>query len=174
ALQEAAKELFGDQAAEFLACREAKERTEGGYARVCGLEPTIKALALRRQEIGKKTYYYRFDADIPGWDNPGNFHSVELWFFFETLAKCWRPFHGQHYDLARKMCNYWCNFIKTGDPNGEDADGTKMPEWKPYTKETTFGMAFKTEGPQPEASGETPFMEMLIRRMQDRIKEEEK
>ena len=23
---------------------------------------------------------------------------------------------------------YWCNFIKTGNPNGE-----KVPEWKPYS-----------------------------------------
>ena len=26
-------------------------------------------------------YYYNFDADIPGWDQPGTFHSVDLWFF---------------------------------------------------------------------------------------------
>ena len=60
-------------------------------------------------------YYYCFGADIPGWDNPGTFHSVDLWFFFETLAKCWRPFTGKHYDLARQMCDYWCNFIKSGE-----------------------------------------------------------
>ena len=80
-------------------------------------------------------YYYRFDPDIPGWDNAGTFHSVDLWFFFETLAKCWRPFVGQHYDLSRMMCNYWVNFIKTGDPNGNDADGKPMPYWYPYEKE---------------------------------------
>ena len=28
------------------------------------------------------------DVPIPGWDHPGKFHSVDLWFFFETLAKC--------------------------------------------------------------------------------------
>ena len=36
---------------------------------------------------------------------------------------------GQHYDLSRMMCNYWVNFIKTGDPNGNDADGKPMPYW---------------------------------------------
>ncbi|MDD6678056.1 MAG: carboxylesterase family protein, partial [Firmicutes bacterium] len=56
------------------------------------------------------------------------------WFEFETLMKCWRPFDGHHYDLARKMCNYWTNFAKTGDPNGNDADGTPMPLWEPYTQ----------------------------------------
>ena len=30
------------------------------------------------------------------------------------------------------MCNYWTNFIKKGDPNGKDADGTDMPFWPKY------------------------------------------
>jgi len=75
-------------------------------------------------------YLYRFDPEIPG-DQAGSFHSSDLWFVFETLAKCWRPFTGKHYDLARKMCNYWTNFAKTGDPNGPDQDGTPMPLWQP-------------------------------------------
>ena len=83
-----------------------------------------------------------FDAEIPGWDHPGTFHSVDLWFFFETLAKCWRPFTGKHYDLARLMCNYWANFIKTGDPNGRDADGSRMPQWEKFTPDTPNAMYF--------------------------------
>ena len=83
---------------------------------------------------GRKVYAYSFDPEIPG-DNAGSFHSSDLWFCFETLMKCWRPFDGHHYDLARKMCNYWCNFFRTGDPNGPDADGPPMPEWEPYTEE---------------------------------------
>ena len=92
---------------------------------------------------GVPMYYYTFDAEIPGWDNPGTFHSVDLWFHFETLAKCWRPFAGKHYDLARMMCNYLAYFIKTGNPNGEDADGVEMPCWKPAVTGTdSFGMVF--------------------------------
>jgi para-nitrobenzyl esterase len=30
------------------------------------------------------------------------------------------------------MCNYWTNFAKTGNPNGLDADGSPLPQWKPY------------------------------------------
>lgn len=85
-----------------------------------------------------KNYAYCFNVEIPGFDKPGIFHSSDLWFWFETLAKCWRPFVGKHYDTARKMCNYLCNFIKNGNPNGTDCDGTAMSEWKPYngTEET--------------------------------------
>jgi para-nitrobenzyl esterase len=83
------------------------------------------------------TYLYYFaPTSIPG-DNAGAFHSSELWFMFETLAKCLRPFKGKHYDLARQMCNYWTNFIKSGNPNGKDADGTDMVEWRPFTKSET-------------------------------------
>ena len=87
-------------------------------------------------------YYYQFNPEMPGWDNPGTFHSSDLWFFFETLAKCWRPFVGKHYDLSRQMCNYWSNFFKCGDPNGNDADGTAMPAWKPYKAEEKNIMYF--------------------------------
>lgn len=78
----------------------------------------------------KPAYIYRFAPDIPGGDGAGAFHSCDLWFVFETLQKCWRPFTGKHYDLARKMCNYWTNFARTGNPNGLDCDGTPLPEWK--------------------------------------------
>ena len=87
--------------------------------------------AQKRLEHSDKPFYlYRFNPDIPG-DDAGSFHSSDLWFVFETLAKCWRPFRGVHYDLARRMCNYWTNFARTGDPNGPDHDGKMMPDWQP-------------------------------------------
>lgn len=88
-------------------------------------------------------YAYIFDVDIPGWDNPGKFHSVDLWFWFETLAKCWRPFKGGAYDSARKMCNYLCNFIKNGNPNGNDCDDTPMENWKPFSSAKKEYITFK-------------------------------
>ncbi|NMA37955.1 MAG: carboxylesterase family protein [Papillibacter sp.] len=130
-----AEKIFGSDANEFLRiCGDNFEEAVKKSA-FSGIELAARALQKRDEELGIKEpiYYAVFDAEIPGWDKPGTFHSVDLWFFFETLAKCWRPFVGKHYDLARQMCNYWANFIKTGDPNGEDADGTPMPQWKPYT-----------------------------------------
>ncbi len=168
--EEKVKEIFGEHAEEFLKLPEARKRDGNNYAAVSGIECTVKSLFLLNEEYKNNCsgYYYCFDAEIPGWDNPGNFHSVDLWFFFETLAKCWRPFKGKHYDLARQMCNYWCNFIKNGDPNGKDADGTDLPRWDPYTKESPCNMVFNMEGAQPTNNGETEFKKFLI----DRIKEE--
>ena len=100
----------------------------------------IMLLHMNGADNGLDEYFYRFGPEIPGWDNPGAFHSSDLWFVFETLAKCWRPFKGKAYDLARHMCNYWTNFAKFGDPNGLDADGTPMPRWEKFTNEAPYGI----------------------------------
>ena len=133
-----AKDSFGDRADEYLAICKKGANT---------LEEMKKNGKYNRFEIGNmlwvdanvrlnagKMFFYTFNPEIPG-DDAGSFHSSDLWFAFETLAKCWRPFVGKHYDLARHMCNYWTNFAKYGDPNGLDADGTPMPEWKEINAE---------------------------------------
>jgi len=128
-----------------------------------GLWKLIKAE--EKRGVKSKNFVYKFDVPIPGWDNPGDFHSVDLWFFFETLAKCWRPFNGMHYDMARHICDYLCNFIKTGNPNDcgktkggirytpvkdefkkrEAAESEKLPEWKPFSSDNPECMFFETE-----------------------------
>ena len=67
---------------------------------------------------------------------------------------------GRHYDLARQMCNYITNFIKTGDPNGEDADGSDMPEWRTYSAEDKAEMNFIKEGSIP-TTGNTPLVDYI-------------
>lgn len=164
-MRKKAERIFGEDAEKFLSFPEAiREDTEGKFAKVNGIECTIKCLFSEKKSMTKRKpcYYYRFEPDIPGWDHAGTFHSVDLWFFFETLAKCWRPFVGRHYDLSRKMCNYWVNFIKSGDPNGKDADGQEMPYWYPYEKEAPCEMIFTSEGPMVNCGMETPFKEFLI------------
>jgi para-nitrobenzyl esterase len=116
--------------------------------------------ALEKNGNKNKNFLYRFDVPIPGWDNPGRFHSVDLWFFFETLAKCWRPFKGFHYDISRQMCNYLCNFIKTGDVNGLDSyncftcskesDWETLPKWEPFSTSKNNFMIFEKECHQEE------------------------
>lgn len=108
-------------------------------------------------------YYWLFDPEIPGWDNPGSFHSSDLWFFWETLAKCWRPFVGKHYDLARMMCNYWANFIRSADPNGKDADGKEMPRWEPFTEDSPWRIFFG-DGVQPQLAAPDELMRFLLER----------
>jgi para-nitrobenzyl esterase len=161
-LEKLATEKFGDKAPEFLALCKSDDLQEAIQ------KATFSPIELGIRTIYKSTekatnppanYFYEFDAFIPGEDNPGTFHSVDLWFFFETLAACWRPFTGVHYDLARQMCNYWANFIRSGNPNGVDADGTPMPHWKPFS-EGECPMIF-TDKPQMSKEAPTALMSFL-------------
>ncbi|MBR5065580.1 MAG: carboxylesterase family protein, partial [Oscillospiraceae bacterium] len=142
------RESFGDKADEYLAiCRRQSARTGESLrkaATVGSFEYGARLALEYLSEQGRDLHYYVFGPTIPG-DDAGVFHSSDLWFEFETLMKCWRPFDGHHFDLARKMCNYWTNFAKTGDPNGNDADGTPMPTWERFTTDNKHALFFGDE-----------------------------
>ena len=148
-LQAYAKERFGPKAEEFLnffshpATKESIARE--GLMHAIGFAVRCAAKENAAHDIQQPLYAYNFDPEIPGWDHPGTFHSVDLWFFFETLAKCWRPFTGKHYDLARNMCDYWVNFIRTGDPNGIDSQGKELPTWPVLSMQEPSWMVFREE-----------------------------
>jgi len=86
---------------------------------------------------GKTTYTYLFSrippmrAEEAGTDRDANalmaWHSGELWYTFASLREGVppaRPWEQIDFDLAEKVNNYWVNFIKTGNPNGEG-----LPVW---------------------------------------------
>ena len=62
------------------------------------------------------------------------------------------------------MCDYWANFIKTGDPNGLDLNGNKLPEWKPYTEAERSEMLFTSNGAKP-SSEQSSFVKFLLGEM---------
>ncbi len=151
--EEWAKKEFGDAANGYIRTAKLKAGNDsredllraGNFS---SMHASNRLTAEILSKYGRKVYFSLFDPYIPG-DGVGAFHSCDLWFAFETLAACWRPFDGHHYDLARKMCNYFSNFARTGNPNGNDADGTPMPEWKPYL-ETYRALEFGDEVKQEE------------------------
>ena len=157
-----AREQYGDQAEAFLACfthpaTAESIRREGSVSAIDFAIRTVEESVRGQQPI----YAYQFSAEIPGWDNPGAFHSIDLWFFFETLAKCWRPFTGKHYDLARQMCDYWVNFFRTGDPNGLDSHGHQLPLWPTLDASAPARMRFETHA-QPEPWPREPLTAFLM------------
>lgn len=161
-----AKERFGSDAEKFIElCKSESGSLEEVKQKASfrTIEYAIRIVGQAQSNNGAHTplYYYTFDPDIPGSDDPGTFHSSDLWFFFETLAKASRPFVGKHYDLARQMSNYLVHFISNGNPNGVDSNGEDMPEWEPYTSEAPYGMVF---GDKAEYVKEKPdaLMQFLI------------
>ena len=88
------------------------------------------------QTGGKPVYRYHFELGSPGDKyhpaNAGAFHSDEINYVFGTLAlrpeAVWRPVD---WLLSEKMGEYWTNFAKTGNPNG---DG--LAKWPVYSPES--------------------------------------
>lgn len=72
-------------------------------------------------------YCWFFDRQLPGNDN-GAWHSSDLWYWFGTLENCWRPMTEKDIFLSGQMTDYLTNFVKTGNPNGEN-----LPTWQPTT-----------------------------------------
>ncbi len=117
------------------------------------VELSVKEVFLKasKKRPNQNFYYYRFDPDVPGDGHkgdayPGTFHSCDLWFFFNNLHECHRPYEGRHYDLANQMCDYFANFIKTGDPNGPGKDRMPLPQWNTYKDEDRNEMEFLGRG----------------------------
>lgn len=107
--------------------------------------------SLLQERLGRRpAYVYQFCRDLPGEDMPspqggfgdmkGAFHSAELWYVFGTLGRCWRPMTPGDYALSHRMVDYWTQFARTGDPNGEG-----LPRWNPCTKADPHVQALDVE-----------------------------
>jgi para-nitrobenzyl esterase len=82
--------------------------------------------ALVYAERGQPAYVYRFTRLAPGSDplKVGAFHSAELAYVFGTQASIERPWTARGGELSQQMQQYWTNFAKSGNPNGEG-----VPAW---------------------------------------------
>lgn len=64
------------------------------------------------------SYLWFFERNLPG-DDHGAWHSADLWYWFGTLDKGWRPFTEKDYELSSEMVDYLTAFAKSGNPNSE-------------------------------------------------------
>ncbi len=74
------------------------------------------------QDVPSYTWY--FDRQLPG-DENGAWHSADLWYWFGTLDRCWRPMTQKDRELSSQMVSYLCNFVRKGNPN----QGGVLPTW---------------------------------------------
>lgn len=70
------------------------------------------------QSQDNDAYLWFFERQLPG-DGHGAWHSADLWYWFGTLKRCWRPFEEKDYALADEMTDRLVAFAKTGSPNSE-------------------------------------------------------
>lgn len=98
---------------------------------------------VNQYKAGKAPVYsYFFNRYLPGKNDFGAFHAADLWYAFGTLDRNWRPFDDIDYRISENMIDYFTNFVKTGNPNGEG-----LPEWKPITEDYQMSLLFGDEEP---------------------------
>ena len=158
-----AERSFPEHAERYLELIGRDYPTAADRTRVNGAEMAARVMKTFDKKFGNDNtvYLYKFNPTMPGYDHPGTFHSSDLWFHFETLAKCWRPFTGKHYDLARQMCNALSFFFKKGDPNGLDITGLPQPLWKPFSLEEPNVM-FWGDDPVSYVEENTELKDLLV------------
>jgi para-nitrobenzyl esterase len=103
----------------------------------------IKAFcALRAEKSSEPAYAYLFSRALPG-DENGAWHSSDLWYVFHSLRHSWRPFTPADDALSNKMVDYWTNFAKFGNPNGNE-EGS----WTSYSSNAPKFMVFDVNADQ--------------------------
>ncbi len=85
--------------------------------------------------------------DRPALDFPGGlrgggaYHSGDLAYAFDNVGLVGVGWNARDHELSDQMSQYWVNFAKTGDPNGEG-----LPLWPKYDREGEPVIEFATFG----------------------------
>lgn len=140
-----AKKQYGGRAGEYLQLFPAKNDLE--------LQETLKTIAvlgfgfqnytwasLQTEKGQQDAYLYYFTRVPPGEPNYGAFHSAEFSYALHTLRNWNKPFEKADYELEKTMSDYWVNFVKTGNPNGEG-----LPEWPVFDPENPLVIELGSE-----------------------------
>lgn len=95
-------------------------------------------VARAQRKKGCKSFIYQFTR-IPNTakaQKNGAYHAIEIPYVFGQL-KGKQGYNEEDFKLSDKIMNYWTNFAKTGDPNGQG-----LPKWPVYNNETDENIEF--------------------------------
>ncbi len=104
---------------------------------------------------GLSAYHYRFSwtATPRRATSPfGAPHATEIPFVMDTVSARYADATAEDQAVAKITHAYWLNFAKTGDPNGQGADGKPLPVWPVYDSNSDQLMDISAEGrAEPQA-----------------------
>lgn len=122
-----------------------------------------------QQTTGKSpTFRYEFDQTLPLREDaapspgaeptaePTAPHASEIEFVFGVLSSRKLPWRPEDRRVSDLMGSYWCNFAKTGDPNGPG-----LPPWPVYRSQDGFQVMHLSADPHPAPDGHRGRYEFL-------------
>jgi para-nitrobenzyl esterase len=160
--------MYGDEVEEFLELYPFSSDEEAGLVQKKSARDQSRVSTWMFAEYRSRTaktpmYIYFFDRAMPWPEYPdfGAFHTGEVPYVFNNLKMLDRPWEKVDYQVADQISDYWVNFIKTGNPNGEG-----LPEWSAFDSAKKVTQRLGTEiGPMPIAGEKQTefFIDMLLR-----------
>lgn len=91
---------------------------------------------------GQPAYVYNFNRSLPAYDAStafGAFHSGEIVYAYDNLNTVDRPWKAIDHEIANLLSSYWVNFVRTGNPNGEN-----LPDWPAFETKSNLTMIIDT------------------------------
>ncbi len=115
-LPQPAKQLFVEQYRQQLGAREQLDVIYSSQEMHC---PSLKIAEVNRKQ-GGSSWVYRFDRvrDGAGGEILGSYHGAEIPYVFNSHDD-WLTVAEADAKLTQVMQDYWVNFARTGNPNGE-------------------------------------------------------
>jgi para-nitrobenzyl esterase len=138
---ERAQSMYGEKADKFLEYFPATndsitEQSQLKYSALLAFGvQSFQWMTLQNKTGKSDVYLYHFIRKVPygiGQSDFGAFHSSEIPYALHNLhVTTVRPWTDADYTLESVMSDYWVNFAKSGNPNGEN-----LPNWKPCKLDT--------------------------------------
>lgn len=136
-----------------------------GSLQIFGLQAWAWA-NLQNQTSAQPVYMYHFERDLPHTPSQqayGAFHTGEVPYAYQNLKMSSRPWKDIDYQLSNTMSDYWVNFAKNGNPNGQG-----LPEW-PETSLESFPAMFFGDQTRVGTTPNIPQLEVLYQFTEQQI-----
>jgi para-nitrobenzyl esterase len=146
-LQKAAEAMFGPLADRFRALYDSPtpDPLYGGPAAQWVVDSMYRCpvvvQAVWHAAAGNGTYEYQFDHAPPGREALGAVHGAEVPYVF-GLPGSNPAYTAVDREISAAMQQYWTNFAKTGDPNGNG-----LPRWPKFDASARGYLEFTDGGP---------------------------
>lgn len=155
-----ARETYGDDAEAFLRLYPATTDDEARESQMQADTDRVMTAAMHRwatlqTESGSAPahlYFFAHTPPDPRLERYGAYHGAEVMYAYDNLGADDNADYGPvDYALRDEMTGYWLNFVRTGDPNGDD-----LPAWPTVEAEPEQVMTFDrgsrvTPRPRPDA-----------------------